>query len=103
MVKVINCQTGSSKVGKASAGWRVEVIPGKGTDVEAFVEQSEKTGVRDECALFAHAILAAKEGKPVAETKMGEPRNMMWDVALVEALLTSDGEKVDLQKLIAGQ
>jgi hypothetical protein len=102
VVKVINLQTGSSKVGKASAGWRVEVIPGKGTDVQGRVEEGEKTGVRDEIALFGYAIAASKAGKPFDETKMGEPRNMLWDVALVEAMLTSNGEKVDLQKLVAG-
>ena len=82
----------------------MEVIPGKNTGVKASKEEGKKIGVREECAYFARAIAALKSGGKVdpAEDR-GDPRNMMWDVALIEALLTSDGNKVDLAKLIAGK
>ena len=92
------------KVIAAGPVWNLEVIPGKGTSVKAYSEEGKKAGVREECAYFARAIAATKAGKQVdGKEKRGEPRDAMWDVALIEAMLSSDGEKVDLQKLVAGK
>lgn len=101
---VIHCQHGTVMVIAAGPVWKLEVIPGKGTSVKAHSEEAKKLGVREECAYFARAIADTKAGKQLDQKeKRGEPRDAIWDVALIEAMLSSNTEKVDLQKLIAGK
>ncbi|KAJ9091460.1 hypothetical protein QFC19_009104 [Naganishia cerealis] len=53
------------------------------------------SGVEEEVAQFARAVL--KQGDKV---NRAEPRAALWDLALLEGCLTSDGNLVDLTKLV---
>lgn len=67
----------------------------------AATEQGEafpSTGVEEEVAQFARAVLDKGEGEK--EVNRAEPRAALWDLALLEGCLTSDGKVVDLSKLV---
>ncbi|ORX38587.1 hypothetical protein BD324DRAFT_649946 [Kockovaella imperatae] len=101
---IVNCLNGTVRLQMVAGNWKLEVQPGKGTNVKPFTEEGKRVGVREECAYFARAIAALKDGQQVDEKESrGNPRHMLWDVALIEALLTSNGEKVDMQKLLSGK
>ena len=81
--------------------WNLEVVPAAGTDVKAVQEKEEWTGVENELDAFRKAVEAAKQGKEVEESSRGEPRGPLWDVALIQALLTSNGSPVEINKILS--
>ena len=82
--------------------WTFAVHPGAGSKVEAKKESAQADGVEIEFGAFARAVEAAKGGKAVEEEEkeLGSPRGALWDVAVIQALLTSNGDKVELSKLL---
>lgn len=52
-------------------------------------------GVEEEVKQFAEAVLGQSEGK----VNWGEPRGALWDVAAMEAGLTSEGRLIELTAL----
>lgn len=85
--------------------WHLLLSPAKGSDVDKVEKKEEPSGVKVEIGMFSRAITAAKDGKGAGETEedWGKPRDSLWDLAMIEACLTSDGEKVDLDKLLSGK
>jgi hypothetical protein len=98
----VTCVNAIVQVRGSSAGWTVEVLPAKGSKVEKFSEESAGNGVEVELREWAEAIAAAKAGKESDKRDDGAPRLALWDLAFVEALLTSEGKEVELESLISG-
>ena len=90
-------------VSQKSGKWVVEVTGAKDSDVENASKEGAGCGVEVEVGMFGRAVGAVKEGKKVSEPDYGTPRGALWDVAMIEACLTSDGKVVDLEKLIEGK
>jgi hypothetical protein len=81
--------------------WTYSIIPAHGSDVKAHTETAPADGVEKELGSFARAVEAAKNGGKVKEEDdLGNPRGTLWDVAVIQALLTSNGQPVELEKLI---
>ncbi|KAI9637349.1 uncharacterized protein MKK02DRAFT_36363 [Dioszegia hungarica] len=97
----VTCLNAVVQVKGSSAGWVVEVLPGKGSKVERFSKESKGNGVEVELREWAEAIAAVKEGKKVEARDDGEPRLALWDLAFVQALLTSEGKEVDIEALVS--
>ena len=82
--------------------WTYEIVPAAGSAVKAHKETEPADGVEKELGTFARAIEAAKSGGQVQpEDDLGNPRGTLWDVAVIQALLTSNGQPVELEKLIS--
>lgn len=74
------------------------MIKVSGKDGKEEVNDYQSKGVENEIKFFAQAVLGQKD-EPEAEGK-GEPRGAIRDVAVIEASLTSEGQLVDLKKLL---
>jgi len=75
----------------------LEVFPAQGSEVEHIKESSTKKGVELEIAWFANAVQARRSGKEVEPKEdFGKPINMCWDVAFIQSLLKSNGNKVSI-------
>jgi hypothetical protein len=98
---IVNCLNGALAFTGSSAGWKVEIRPGKGSKVEAMTKEAEGNGVEVELKEWAEAIAAEKEGKEVDVKNDGEPRLALWDLGFIEALLNSSAKEQDLEALIA--
>ncbi|KAJ9112066.1 hypothetical protein QFC22_006362 [Naganishia vaughanmartiniae] len=72
-----------------------EVKKSAGAAASSEGQAFPSVGVEEEVAQFARAAL--KQGD---EVNRAEPRAALWDLALLEACLTSDGKLVDLTKLV---
>lgn len=81
--------------------WNLKVIPAADTGVKSVEESHAADGVENELDAFKKTVLAAKEGKEVPESSRGYPTGPLWDVAFIQALLTSNGSPVELGKLLA--
>ncbi|WVQ68145.1 uncharacterized protein L199_006351 [Kwoniella botswanensis] len=77
----------------------IEVIPGEGTGVKAFKKEGKMDGVKVEIDHFAKAIQALKDGNKIdedAESNYAKPRDSLWDLAVLEAMLKSNGKEVNV-------
>lgn len=74
-------------------GWKVVILLTDGKE-EVFAWE-EKCGVLKELEYFAELL----EGK---DSGNGLPKNALLDVAVIQASLTSEGNAIDLLKLIGG-
>ncbi len=83
--------------------WFVTVTGAKDSGVESGSKEGASEGVPIEVGMFGRAVAAAKEGKKATEEDYGTPRGSLWDVALLQACLTSNGKEVNLEALIAGK
>jgi len=90
------------EITNANRLWTFAVYPAAGSKVQAQKESASADGVEVEFGAFARAVEAAKGGKEVAEEEkeLGSPRGALWDVAVIQALLTSNGDKVELDKIL---
>jgi len=93
---------GVVEITNIKGNWTCAVYPGAGSSVQAQKQSGQGDGVEVEFGAFARAVDAAKGGKEVSEDEkeLGSPRGALWDVAVVQALLTSNGEKVELEKIL---
>ena len=80
-----------TKDGKGA--WKVIVHSAEGK--EEAIAWEEKCGVLKELQYFADLLDGRDSGK-------GLPRNALLDVAVIQASLTSEGNTVDLLKLVGG-
>ena len=79
----------------------LEVLPAAGSDVEPVKEMSTKKGVEVEIAWFANAIQAVRAGKEVdPKEDFGKPINTVWDVAFIQSLLQSNGQKTSIRETL---
>jgi hypothetical protein len=99
----VTCLNGIVLVQGSSAGWEVEVRPAQGSGVQRVKETFKGDGVQVELREFAQAVSEVKEGKAASAENWGEPRLALWDVAFIEASLTSDGKEVDIDRLAGKQ
>ena len=101
MSLVVTCLNGKVSYASSQGQWTATVEPAKGSKVEAKKQSAKSTGIELECGYFVKAIEAVKAGRePTKEEDFGRPEGALWDVALIQALLHSNGEKVDVQGLI---
>lgn len=99
---VVTCLNGVVRL-DGGAQWTVRV-ESEDADVVAAFEAATKdqgeafssSGVAEEVAQFARAVLGQGQGEP----NRAEPRGALWDLALLEGCLTSDGKVVDLTTLV---
>jgi hypothetical protein len=68
-------------------------------DQEEITETPGK-GVPVELQAFFGAVEKAKQGHEAVDN-LGDPTHALWDVAFIEAALTSDGRLVDFGKLLS--
>ena len=66
-------------------------------------KEGPSEGVKVEVGMFGRAVAAAKQGQSATEEDFGTPRGALWDVAVIEACLTSDGKPLNVEELIAGK
>lgn len=94
----ITCLNGSVNVNFLSTGIiSVRVTGAEGSGVKDEVKEGKPSGVDVEIGAFGRAIAAKKDGKEDTEENWGDVRGGLWDVAVIEALLTSQGEKIVLE------
>jgi hypothetical protein len=67
-----------------------------GSDVKNDEMRSQEQGVMVELRDFAAAINGEKD-----VPDHGDVRGALWDVALIEALLTSEGKELNLKEMLA--
>ena len=101
MSLTITCLNAKVSYYRGDEGWTVEVDPAKGSKVKKEKRSEPTSGIERHCGYFARAVQAVKSGNEVNnEEDLGRPETSLWDVAFIQALLTSNGEKVDIQGLI---
>jgi hypothetical protein len=97
----VTCLHGTVSILAAKRGsWELTVTPAEGSEVKGIKESGESVGVVEEIGMFCKAVVAVKEGTPVQEKDLGEPRGALWDLGVIEAMLTSEGKLVDLDQLV---
>lgn len=94
----VTCLNGRVAIEQVSGTWTVRVTGAKDGEVKDEVLEGKGDGVALEIDMLSRAIQGGKK-----EENYGDPRSTLWDVALIEAMLTSDGKEVDLKKLMAGE
>jgi len=82
---------------------KVTLTGAEGSGVKDTEKESKGCGVEVEIKMFANAVAETKAGKEPSEENYGEPRDTMWDLALIEACLSSEGKEVVLDQLMQGQ
>jgi hypothetical protein len=96
----ITCLNGVVRL-QSGDKWTVEVLS-EDPKVLEFAGQAgkeggesfESVGVKEEVRQFAENIL----GKGQGESNKAEPRDALWDVAFVQAALTSQGQSIELDQ-----
>ncbi|WVR07447.1 hypothetical protein IAU60_004488 [Kwoniella sp. DSM 27419] len=86
----------------ANRDWQLEVVPSTTSQAKPFTKTGPGEGVEVELRMFGQAIQAIKDGKDVGED-YGTPRDALWDLTVMQALLTSKGEKVSVDSLLKGE
>lgn len=79
----------------------VRVTGAKDSGVKNELKEGKPSGVDVEIGAFGRAIEAVKAGQENPEENWGDVRGGLWDVALIEALLTSQGKEVVLEQAIS--
>lgn len=98
----ITCLNGSVLIQFLPTGSiQVRVTGSEGSGVKNEVKEGKPSGVDVEIGAFGRAIAAAKAGKENPEKDWGDVRGGLWDVAVIEALLTSQGKAIDLEEAIS--
>lgn len=101
-VYTITCLNGIVRLTGGGPKWTVEVIS-EDADVLAAAGQAgkqggesfESVGVKEEVRQFAESALGRNKQDAV---NRAEPRDALWDVAFIQAALTSEGKSVELGK-----
>ncbi|KAK8854856.1 hypothetical protein IAR55_003595 [Kwoniella newhampshirensis] len=90
-------------ISSPSREWIFNIYPASGSGVEKVEKKGNPEGVEVEIRMFAQAIKALKEGKKDDEKDYGDPRGALWDLAVIEGMLKSEGKELNLEKLIKGE
>jgi hypothetical protein len=98
-ITCVNAVVEVQVVSSPAKQWTLRVIPGAGTDVKAQEQSGSADGVENELKAFAASVAASKGGK-AGNDDAGYPTGPMWDVALIQALLTSNGKPVEVNSLL---
>ncbi|WRT68312.1 uncharacterized protein IL334_005288 [Kwoniella shivajii] len=81
-------------------GWAVKIVPSQGSSLKPVDTDGPYEGVDVEIKMFAEAITSLKNGNDVGED-YGTPRGAIWDLAVLQALLDSNGKEVSVDELLA--
>lgn len=96
----ISCLHGRVELLNANGEWTCNVFGAKESGVKDESKSGKADGVPNECNFFARAVASRKAGQDInQEEDLGNPRGPMWDVSVIEAMLTSNGKEVDLEQL----
>lgn len=97
----ITCLNGSVMISSLPTGvLSIRVTGAEGSGVKSQVKEGKPSGVECEIGAFGRAIACIKEGKENQEENVGDVRGGLWDIAVIEALLTSQGKEVVLEEAI---
>jgi hypothetical protein len=97
----VTCLNGTlSVLGSRKGSWELTVTPAEGSEVKAIKESAESRGVAEEIGMFCRAVENLKEGKEVEEKNHGKPRGALRDLAVIQAMLSSDGKVVNVDDLV---
>jgi predicted dehydrogenase len=80
------------------ASWSLTFSPTAASKVDAYTAEGPATGVEVELDDFGHAVGAARAGVADNRVNNAEPTSALWDLAFIEAALSSDGKVVEIQK-----
>ncbi|KAK1927078.1 hypothetical protein DB88DRAFT_433551 [Papiliotrema laurentii] len=80
--------------------WTLRVIPAAGSDVKPREETSPADGVERELEAFVKTVRAVQQGTEDEVQARGYPTGPLWDVAFIQALLSSGGSPVDIKQLL---
>ena len=83
--------------------WVITTTGAKDSGVKSETKDGPSEGVEVEVGMFGRAVVAAKQGHSANEEDYGTPRGALWDLAVVEACLTSNGKPINVEELIAGK
>lgn len=103
---VVTCKDAVLRITNQARVWTLQVIPGANTGVEALEETQKALGVETEVGTFARVVKARKDGGGSGpaeddDEKRGDPRGALWDLAVIQAMLNSNGQKKDINELLA--
>jgi hypothetical protein len=98
----ITCLNGSVLISSLPNGQlSIRVTGAEGSGVKSEVKEGKPSGVESEIGAFGRAVACVKEGKENQEENWGDVRGGLWDIAVIEALLTSQGKEVVLEESIS--
>jgi hypothetical protein len=98
----VTCLNGSVNIqslpnGKLSA----RVTGAEGSGVKNEYKEEKASGVEVEIAAFGRAIECITKGVENKEENWGDVRGGLWDISVIEALLTSQGKEIVLEDSIS--
>ena len=79
----------------------IRVTGAEGSGVKNELREEKPSGVETEIGAFGRAIECVKKGVENDEENWGDVRGGLWDIAVIEALLTSQGSEVVLEDAIS--
>jgi predicted dehydrogenase len=98
----ITCLNGSVLISSLPNGkLSIRVTGAEGSGVKNELREEKPSGVEAEIGAFGRAIDCAKRGVENDEENWGDVRGGLWDIAVIEALLTSQGSEVVLEDAIS--
>lgn len=98
----ITCLNGSVNIASLPNGkLSVRVTGAEGSNVKNEYKEERPSGVDVEIAAFGRAITCLKDGVENQEENWGDVRGGLWDISVIQALLTSQGKEVVLEDSIA--
>lgn len=97
----VTCLNGLVVITGNAGVWTLEVRPAVGSGVERVKKTKKSDGVEVELKEWAEAIQDVKAGREIQRADSGKPRTALWDLAFIEACLTSEGKEVDIDQLAA--
>ena len=78
--------------------WIVKLVGAEKSGVENVEKEAQQEGVPVEIAMFGKAVSEAKAGQKQSQENWAEPRNSLWDLAVIEAMLNSEGKEIQLER-----
>ncbi|KAL1858281.1 hypothetical protein VTK73DRAFT_7865 [Phialemonium thermophilum] len=95
LVLHVACLNGKVLIEFEDGIFSVKTVPAAGSAVKEQLFEGPHTGVAVEVDMFGRAIRNAG-----SEEHYGHPRDATWDLAVIQALVSSDGKEVDLPTLV---
>jgi predicted dehydrogenase len=92
----IVAEHGTVRIVNTGGKWNAKLYPTDSTGLQEATLDGPATGVEEELADYARAVAAVRVGKTDDKANNAEPRAALWDLAFVEAALTSDGKKMTI-------
>jgi hypothetical protein len=98
----VTCLNGSVNIQSLPNGkLSVRVTGAEGSGVKNEYKEEKASGVEVEIAAFGRAIECVNKGVENKEENWGDVRGGLWDISVIEALLTSQGKEIVLEDSIS--